>query len=212
MKILVGTLCQQGQVYSNFLLSMLDVYQKSILHKNEVARQIVAQIPNFNQQDPQHKATFDTNMHHHTLDVGLYTLGGESLLARGRNHMAQVAMTEGWNKLFFIDADEGFTWENFMAIAGSPYPVAAGLVPLKTYVDYPRSFKTSLNFLPFLEDECFFVGSLRTLESTLRLARAKKSDWIKVAFTGTGFLCIDVGVFAKLAETAEEYTYPSPRT
>jgi hypothetical protein len=211
MRVLISTLCQQGMVYSTFMLSVLDVYQKSIANKQQVAQELMSKIPNFDQNNPEHRAQLQANLAHHTIDVGLYTLGGESLLARGRNHMAQVALTQGWDKLLFIDSDEGFTWEDFVRIAGSPYPIAAGMVPLKTYIK-PNSFETSLNFLPFAEDELYFDDSLRTLTNTLRMARAKKSNWIKVAYTGTGFLCVDVKVFAKLAETSPEYIYPNPAT
>jgi hypothetical protein len=212
MRVMISTLCQQGQVYSQFMLSVLECYQKSIEHKNQVAKEIIAQIPGFSAENPEHKRAFDMNMAHHTIDIGLYTQGGESLLARGRNHAAQVALTQGWDKIFFIDADEGFTWQDFVTIAGSPHPVSAGLVPLKTYPKYPLSFETSLNFLPFLEDEKYFDNGLRTLASTIKMAEGRGSAWLKVAYTGTGFLCVDVKVLAKLAETCSEYVYPNPHT
>lgn len=211
MRILVGTLMQQGQVYGNFHQSMIEVFQNAERHKQAIANQIARQIPNFDLKNQEHQATFNATMNAHTIEVGQYTLGGESLLGRGRNHMAQVALTQGWDKLFFIDADEGFTWEQFRAIAQSPHPVAAGLVPLKAF-PIPNSYETVLNYLPFLEDEAFFDDSTRTLKATKRLARAKKSNWIEVAYTGTGFLCVDVSVFAKLAEKSAEYTYPNPQT
>lgn len=209
MKVLVPAMCQQGQVYATFMTSLLSVFEHSVAQKQQAAREIIAQIPNFDANNPEHKKIFDHNMNHHTIDISIYTMTGESLLGRGRNHCAQVALTKGFDKIFFIDADEGFTWDNFRTLATSPYPIAAGLVPLKTYPT-PGSFETVLNFLPFNEDEMFFDDSLRTLKSTLRMARAKRSEWIEVAFTGTGFLCMDVAVFAKLAETSPEYIYPDP--
>lgn len=211
MRVLVPVMCQQGQVYSNFLLSIVELLEKSWNHKHQCAREIIAQIPGFDQNNPEHKKIFDFNMHHHTIDIAVYALTGESLLGRGRNHCAQVALTGNFDKIFFIDADEGFTWDNFRTLAMSEHPIAGGVVPLKAYVT-PGSFETSLNFLPFLEDEIFFDDSMRTLKSTLRMARAKKSTWLEVAFTGTGFLCVDTKVFAKLAETSAEYIYPNPKT
>ncbi len=151
-------------------------------------------------------------MWQHTFDIGIYTLGGESLLGRGRNHIAQHALTNGWDKLLFIDSDEGFSWTDFHALVSSPHPIIAGLVPLKAYPNQPHNFQTSLNFLPFLEDEKYFDRSLRTLDSTLKMAAGHGSNLIKVAFTGTGFLCIDSSVLAKLAETEETYMYPNPNT
>lgn len=133
----------------------------------------------------------------------LYTLSQESLLPRGRNHIAQVAMKEKYNKLFFIDADTGWFPEQFMHIVASPFPIVAGCVPLKTY-------PTVMNYLPFKEDEKYFVNALRTPESTKRMRDAYGKAEIPVAFTGTAFLCIDVGVFDKLSETEKTYQYPNP--
>jgi len=211
MRVLIGTLMQQGQVYGTFHQSVIEVFQTAERHRQNVANEIVRQIPNFTLENPEHQAIFQANMAKNTIEIGQYTLGGESLLGRGRNHMAQVALTQGWDKLFFIDADEGFTWNDFASIALSEHKVAAGLVPLKAF-PVPNSYETVLNYLPFLDDEPFFDDSIRNLKSTKRLARAKKSPWIEVAYTGTGYLCVDVSVFAKLAETADEYTYPNPQT
>lgn len=211
MKVLVGTLMQQGQVYGNFHQSIVQAFQQSLEEKFRIAQELTRAIPNFDPKNPQHQADFNFSMNAQTLDLGEYTLGGESLISRGRNHMAQVALTQHFDKIIFIDADEGFTLNDIKALAFSNYPIAAGLVPLKTY-PIPNSFETVLNFLPFLKDEPFFDDSLRTLKGAKRLARAQKSDWIEVAYTGTGFLCIDVSVFAKLAETTPEYAYPNPAT
>ena len=133
----------------------------------------------------------------------LYTLSQESLLPRGRNHIAQVCMREKHDKLFFIDADTGWFPEQFLAVASSPFPVVAGCVPLKTY-------PTVLNYLPFKEDEKYFVNALRTPEATRKMREAYGQAEIPVAFTGTAFLCIDVGVLHKLSETTATYQYPNP--
>lgn len=133
----------------------------------------------------------------------LYTLSQESLLPRGRNHIAQVAMKEKYQKLFFIDADTGWFPEQFMHIVMSPFPIVAGCVPLKTY-------PIVLNYLPFKEDEKYFVNALRTPEATRKMREAYGKAEVPVAFTGTAFLCIDTGVLEKLSETTETYQYPNP--
>lgn len=226
-------MCQQGQVFSAYWLSTIECLKQSQNYNaeayrridQEMASKIISQIPGFDSKNPEHIKlladsrnlpqniqAFQQAYHQNSIELSFYAIGGESLLARGRNHCAAVALKEGYDKIFFIDCDQGWTWNDFLKLATSPYPVAAGVVPLKAYVDSPRSFETSLNFLPFLEDEIFFDDSLRTLKSTLRMARAKKSEWIKVAFIGTGFVCVDTSVFARLAETCEEYIYPDPRS
>lgn len=181
-------------------------------HKQEVYKRIIAQIPGFTESNPEHVNTLRASLAKHTFDIGVYTLGGESLLGRGRNHIAQVALSRGWDKLFFIDADGGWSWNDFHALVSSPHPIIAGVVPLKTYPNAPHNFETSLNYLPFLEDEVYFNNSLRTLSSTIKMAEAHGSHQVKVAFTGTAFLCIDVSVLAKLAETTPEYIYPNPES
>lgn len=232
MRILIPALSPQGQVHAAYSDS-----QKTLMHRaqaynaekykqidQELASKIIQQIPNFDIKNEQHQKmladsrnlpqniqAFQQAYHRLSIDINFYTLGGESLLARARNHCAQVALTEGYDKIFFIDSDQGFSFEDFYKLLMSPHPISAGVVPLKAF-PVPGSFETSLNFMPFMEDEIFFDGSLRTLKSTLRMARAKRSEWIEVAFTGTGFVCVDTSVFAKLAENCQEYIFPNPRS
>ena len=139
------------------------------------------------------------------LEIAMYTLANESLLPRGRNHIAQVALTQKWDKLFFIDADAGWTFDKFAKIAMSPYPINSGICPLKTY-------PISLNYLPFQEDEKYFNNARRTHESTKKLWAAHGSPSIPVAFVGTAFMCIDTQVLMKLTETVDSYRYPNPHS
>lgn len=133
----------------------------------------------------------------------VYTMAQESLLPRGRNHIAQVCMREKFDKLFFIDADSGWAPEHFLQICMSPFPIVAGTVPLKTY-------PIVLNYLPFKEDEKYFTNALRTMEGTRKMREDKGMAEIPVAFVGTAFLCIDSTVLYKLSETEETYQYPNP--
>lgn len=139
----------------------------------------------------------------HGVEPVLYTLSQESLLPRGRNHIAQVAMRDKFNKLFFIDADSGWTPEQFLHLVLSPFPIVAGCVPLKTH-------PITLNYLPFKDDEKFFTNAIRSPEATRRMREAYGKAEIPVAFTGTAFLCIDTTVLYKLSETEATYQYPNP--
>ena len=199
-----------GQVYGQYLLSMLDTYNSVTVEKQECYRQGMMRIPNFDQNNPEHQQFMQQFMHKNSFDLGVYTLGGESLLARGRNHIAQVCLTQGWDKLMFIDADAGWTWPQLRKILSSPHPLVAGICPLKTYV--APGFDLSLNYLPFAEDEIYFDNALRTPASTKKMAEAHKSDVVQVAFVGTAFLCIDRKVLQKMAETTPEYMYPNPHS
>ena len=213
MRILVGTPCAMGVVHSQYLTSFLATFNGVTQHKQQVANQLVQQYPGgFNQNDKNHVAGLNQALHQHTLDVGLYTLAGESLLGRGRNHIAAQCLIGGWDKLIFIDSDGGWSYEDFKAIVNSPHPIIGGVVPLKAYVNSPHGFQTSLNYLPFLEDEVHFQNGIRDLAGTEKMVKAHGSHIVRVAFTGTAFLSISREVLMKMAETAQEYLYPDPHT
>lgn len=210
MRILVGTPCGGGQVTVQYLLSLLDAHNQSAQHKQFIAQEIIRQSPGFDNKNPQHMQGLQVTLANHTYDIGIYTMSGESLLARGRNHMAATALRQGWNKLLFIDADEGFTFEDFKNICSSPHPITAGVVPLKTFIDQPRSFRTSLNYLPFADDEKYYDRAIRDLAGMERHVAGSGSHLLKVAFTGTGFMCIDSKVLMHMTETSPHYLYPDP--
>ncbi len=191
MKILIGTPAGGGQVTVQYLLSFLETMNHS--SRENGAKMQAAREHNL----PVTNKDF--------LEIGLYTLSNESLLARGRNHIAQVALTGGWDKLFFIDADAGWSWQQFKSIATSSDPITAGICPLKTY-------PISLNYLPFKADEQYFVDAQRSLEGTKKMAEGHKSPVVSVAFVGTAFLCIDISVLRKMAEHENHYQYPNPYT
>jgi len=139
------------------------------------------------------------------IDLGLYTLGNESLISRGRNHIAAQAMYQRWDKLLFIDSDQGWTFEQFQKIVDSDKPIIGGVSPLKT-------LPIALNFLPKENDETYFKDRMRSYESLLAMREGHKQAEINIGYIGTGFLCIDVKVLLKLSEFAEPFRYPSPKT
>lgn len=192
------------------MLSLLGCFNQSQQHKQEFARQVIAGNPQFDAKNPQHVQGLQVAISQHTFDIAIYTIAQESLLARGRNHMAAVALRQGFDKLLFIDSDEGWTWDDFVKVVSSPHPITAGVVPLKTYYDFPNTFKTSLNYLPFFEDEKYYQKAIRDVDGMEKHAEAAGSPLFKVAFTGTGFLCLDKSVLMTLAEDAPHYLYPDP--
>lgn len=212
MKVLVGMPCALGMVTSATCLSLIETQQQCVNHKNEIYRQLLNANPGLDQNNQEHMAALQKTLNQYTIDVAVYQMCGESLLPRARNHCAQVCLTQGFDKLFFIDADQSWTFNDFKEIALSNLPIVGGVVPLKTYSKFPNSFETPLNFLPFLEDEKYFENSFRNLRGTINMAGGHKSPIVKVAFTGTAFLSIDRQVLLRLAETAQEYLYPNPTT
>lgn len=138
------------------------------------------------------------------VDIGLYTLTNESLLSRGRNHIAAVAIRQGWDKLFFIDSDAQFTYEQFMTVAMSPGDLVAGVCPLKV-------LPISLNYLPFEDDEHYYKDAIRSMDSLIKMRQGHGKALIPVAFVGTAFMCLSRQLLLKCAEEAEEYQYPNPQ-
>ena len=166
-KILIGTPCGGGHVTNNYLASYKRSTDPLEIRRQMVLRDIALYTNNLQrgmippESVPQALQAIQALQNEQLYEVGLYTLAQESLLARGRNHVAQKAMTEGWDKLFFIDADSEWTPEDFMKIISSPYPLTSGTVPLKTY-------PIVLNYLPFKADQdrfCAPWNGLKTPES-----------------------------------------------
>lgn len=205
MRVLVGTPCGGGQVTVQYMLSFMECINQVTLHKQELAREIQRQSPGFDHKNPDHAQAFNNTIRQHSYDLNLYTLAGESLIQRGRNHIAQVALSGAFDKLMFIDADAGWSWGQLKKILDTPGDVVAGLCPLKTY-------PISLNYLPYAEDEKFFEGGVRSVEGTKKMVEAHKAQLMKVPFVGTAFMCIGTHVLRALAETADHYVYPNPYT
>ncbi len=140
------------------------------------------------------------------IDLGLYTLGNESLISRGRDHCAAVAMYQKWNKLLFIDSDQGWTFQDFEKLVDSDKPIIAGVTPLKT-------LPIALNFLPKETDEFYFKDRMRSYESLIAMRDGHGQAEINVGYVGTGMMCIDVErVLMPLSEHAKSFRYPNPRT
>lgn len=140
------------------------------------------------------------------IELGVYTLGHESLISRGRDHCAAVALYGKWDKLFFIDADQGWTFEHFEKLVDSDKPIIAGVTPLKT-------LPISLNFLPKETDEFYFKDRMRSYDSLKAMREGHKQAEINVGYVGTGFMCIDVAkCLMPLSEHAEPFRYPNPET
>lgn len=208
IRVLVGTPAGNGEVNLGYLLSMMDVYQNVTQMKHNIfirdnLRQAKEQgmigEQQLNMWVQLEKANFIE------IEIGLYTLSNESLLSRGRNHIAAVAIRGGWDKLMFIDADSKFTFKQFWDVVTSEHDLACGVVPLKV-------LPIALNFLPFKDDEYYFRDRIRSMDSLIRMREGHKSPWISVAFAGTAFMCISRKLLLAAASVSEEYQYPSPQT
>lgn len=179
LRILVGTPAAGGLITLQYFLSMMQTVNRLSVNRKEGERLI---------------------------DIGIYTLGNESLISRGRDHIAAVALYQKWDKLFFIDADAGWTFEQFYAVATSEQPLVAGVCPLKIY-------PISMNYLPKEEDEHHYKENVRSLESLVKMRNGHGKAEINIGFVGTAFMCIDVAkVLLPLSEIAAPFKYPNPET
>lgn len=208
LRILVGTPAGNGVVSLQYMLSMMEIFQKVTQIKHQIfirdnlriaKERGVINVQQLQQLDQLEAANMID------FEIGLYTLSNESLLGRGRNHIAAVAIRQGWDKLFFIDADARFTFDQFIRIATSPHDIVAGVCPLKV-------LPISLNYLPFQDDEFYHKENLRSLESMVAMANGHKSNYLKVAYVGTAFMCLTRKLLIQCAEDTNEYQYPNPAT
>lgn len=179
MKILIATPCAADQVHR--------MYMHSILTQT------------FNASDRL------TNQNRY--NIALYTAGGFSGLGKDRGVMASHALRNGFDKLFFIDADQSWIWPQFKRIVDSDKPITCGIVPLKKY-------PLALNFTPLEEDLSLFKAedSLVTPEGLIRIAdkyikfdlepqkNLNLDTTFPVKLAGTAFMCIDVKVLKTLAQ------------
>jgi len=208
MKILIGTPCGGGQASVQYMLSLIDIFQNVAKIKHNIfirdnlrigkEKGILSedQLKVLSQLEAAQLINFE---------IGLYTLANESLLSRGRNHIAAVAIRQGWDKLFFIDADAKFTFDQFVRVALAPYDFVAGACPLKV-------LPIHLNYLPFEDDEHYHKESIRSVESLQALRIGHNTPYIPVAFIGTAFMCLSRNVLLRCAEISDEYQYPNPST
>lgn len=130
-------------------------------------------------------------------DIAHYLAGGYSGLGKDRGIMASYALRAGFDKLLFIDADQSWTWPQVKKLIDSPYPITAGMVPLKSH-PIQLNFTTQPNEAAFFEPEAGIVTPL----GIDRWRKANQGDgFIKVSAAGTAFMSIDVPVLRHLAET-----------
>lgn len=131
-------------------------------------------------------------------DVAPYFTHGASGLSKDRNIVASYALRNGFDKLFCIDSDQTWDWWQFKSLVDSDKSIIAGVVPLK-------AFPIQLNFTPMLSDKEVFEPDNRAVnpKGLERLIKKHGTDEIPVQCMGTAFMCIDVSVFAKLAQSKD---------
>lgn len=182
MKILIATPCAGDQVHRKYLHSLLT---QTFNHEGRLADQ-------------------------QKYDLALYTVAGVSGLGKDRGVMASYALRNGFDKIFFIDADQSWNWDQFKKLVDSNQPIIAGVVALKSY-------PIQLNFVPMVEDkDAFELEDGKIMASGLErlFQKHNRNPEIPVQGLGTAFLCIDCNVLRTLAanKAAPAFIYQDAHT
>lgn len=127
---------------------------------------------------------------------------GDSLVHRIRDRHANDALRGGYDKLFTIDSDIDFTWEDFRRLITSDKDVVGGSYPLKC-------FPIVVNFNPLPDKGRQLLKSHRgyDLEAFEKFKELYADDegYVEVTHLPTGFLCIKTDVLKTLAKTVKKY-------
>ena len=133
---------------------------------------------------------------------GLFILPNDSLVSRDRNRCDAFALQHGFGSMVFVDADLGWTLDDFMAILMSDKPVIGGTYPIKQAED-PR-----LVYNP-CEHDCIPAGvrprSLEELRYLDEHCADRETGELQVRHVPTGFLKIDRAVLKKLRNHVPSY-------
>lgn len=119
----------------------------------------------------------------------------DSLITRARNSIvARFLADESFTHLFFIDADIGFTVEQFCHLVDSPHLITAGAYPFKMdFIDGPVSHEQEMR-----KYVVNIVGEDLTIPP---------DGLIEVLDAATGFLCIKREAFDVLRNFYPELAY-----
>lgn len=184
VNLMVATPCYGGLVYES--------YMKSILSLTEAAR--------------------NKNM-----KMTLFTLTNESLISRGRNTCVAAFLSSPCTHLLFVDADITFTPDSVFRLIASEKEVCGCCYPKKT-LDFKKT-RQVLETENVSSDEELIAKSLHyvmnfkgtqvtQLEDGRQVTTVNVDDgFAEVSEIGTGFMCIQRGVFDKLRSALPDDSY-----
>lgn len=138
------------------------------------------------------------------IEVVIHMLENESLVSRARNVCAMAAINGNYDKLLFIDADIIFTYEKVKMLLDSKKKIVGGTYPLKAHPITP-------NFNPLQHQRALF-GDDRQQDNYLEWVKeyADANGEAEVEHIPTGFMLIDMEVFAKLSHIVPWYQTFNP--
>lgn len=133
-------------------------------------------------------------------EVNLHMEECESLISRGRNTVATFALTQGYDKLLFIDTDLLFTPDDIIRLVKSDKMIIGGSYPLKAH-------PIVVNFNPLDEHRDLF-GENRQMDNYMQWVHKyadPASGEAEVMHVPTGMMMIDTKVLAKLTYHVKWY-------
>jgi len=140
------------------------------------------------------------------IQFAVLILSNESLIGRGRNKCAQIAIQGNYTDLFFIDADIGWKVDDFMKILMSTQHIVGGTYPMKM-------MPVNLNYNLLPEDRPMWQNNhIKSVENMKKLIEYKGTEEFQVQHLPTGFLRISGTVLKRLKGRVEEYQQQNPRT
>ncbi len=134
------------------------------------------------------------------IQVEWFFCRGISEISRGRDSIASYALRGEFDKLLFIDADEGWRPEAVAALLDSGHEIVGG-----TYAK--KEFPLNLNFGCLPQHTSYFPGGLKTPEAYAKWSAecADERGEVEIAFLPTGFMLIDCSVFRRMQDDAPPY-------
>ena len=168
MKILIGTPAYGGQIFTDYLISMV---------------------------------TTQRGFYRDNVDFALYTIDNESFINRARDKIANEAMNGDYDKLIFIDADIGWTYDDICNLCNSDKDIIGGTYPMKT-------LPIQLNFNPAPDHFDYFTDNIRDVDNFNRYKdeQSENNGEIEVLHIPTGFMSINTSFFHKLKDKVQSYT------
>lgn len=133
-------------------------------------------------------------------------LSNESLISRGRNKCAQMAINGKFTDLFFIDADIGWKAEDFMKVLKSTQHVVGGTYPMKM-------LPVNLNYNLLKSDRHIYQRNhIKSPEILKQIMEDRGIEEMEVQHVPTGFMRISATALNRVKGKTEEYIQQNPRT
>jgi len=146
---------------------------------------------------------------HRNVSIRISTLGRESLITRARNTMVKDFLESDATHLFFVDADMGFTAQDFFALVDADKDVVVGACPVKE-VNLNKLMGKSFDNLQDIEYSVvryalnpFFASQ----EDRLKSNYSVEDGLVEVTTAGAAFMCIKREVIEKMILAHPELSY-----